>query len=587
MIWNQTLKKIPNYKQMNRLFKIGFLVSLCLFYSCSFNGGEIEQAELNKVNDMPNQPSPYKMLDWNEKARNFDKVIFNHNPGPKEKSFIWLDNAKRNFPQTTFGLYTVIDDVRQGSDKNKGEFHEAINSLGAILSAGLVGIDKTEQNGFNYVKMVQNYFNLDNGWNIIMNNTCPEVAMQGGGYGRDWWYDVFPNVLYYAVSDLFPGVERADSLQNIIAEQFYKADSVLDGNYDYSYFDYANMEGKRSHIPYQQDAAAGHAWVLYAAYQKFGNEKYLDGAISALDVLYSQTESRFYEVLMPFGAYTAARLNAENGKNYDVSKILDWTFDGCTAENGRTGWGIINDHWGDYDVSGIQGNVLQEGGYGFLMNTFDMAWPLVAMVRYQPEYAEAIAKWMLNASNSARLFYPYEIKDENQWLPEKKSVTRNVIAYEGLKKIDVYNKESLKGVSPVALGDGPHWVVGQPDISMFSIYSSSHVGIFGSIIRETNVEKVLQLNCLATDFYRNKAYPTYLYYNPYNKEKLIEYFNNGEAVDLYDALSHKVVVRNISNSGSFVLQAKKTMLMVEIPAGSKLEKQGDKVKVNDIVIAYK
>ena len=319
------------------------------------------------------------------------------------------------------------------------------------------------------------------------------------------------------------------------------------------------MEGKLNQITYQQDAAAGHAWVLYSAYQKFGDERYLEGARSALDALYSQSESRFYEVLMPFGAYAAARLNAEKGTKYDVGKILDWTFDGCKNEEGRKGWGIINDHWGAYDVSGIQGNIIQDGGYGFLMNTFDMAWPLVAMVRYEPQYAGVIGKWMLNVANAARLFYPYEIPDENQWLPEEKTTTRNVIAYEGLKKTDAFNKERLIGISPVALGDGPNWVIGQPALSMYSIYGSAHVGIFGSIIRETNVEKVLQLNCLATDFYSKPAYPTYLYFNPFSKDVLIEYFNEGDPVDLYDAISQKLVASSITDTSHFTLPAEKTM----------------------------
>lgn len=524
---------------------ICILSALSILTACNYYDNKIEQVGLAKVNEMPNHPTPYKMLDRNEKAMNFDEIIFNHQADSPGEPLIWLDSAEKNFPQVTFGLFTAIGDVRQGPDVNNGEFHEAINSLGALLSAGLVGIDKTNQSEYNYVKMVQNYFNRDNGWNIMMNNTSAEIAMLGGGYGRDWWYDVFPNVLYYAVSDLFTGVERADSLQIIIAEQFLKADSVLDGNYDYSYFDYSTMEGKRNQIPYQQDAAAGHAWVLYAAYQKFGDHRYLEGAISAMDALYSQNESRFYEILMPFGAYTAARLNAEFDTRYDISTLLSWTFDGCNAEDGRTGWGIINDRWGDYDVSGIQGSIIQEGGYGFLMNTYDMAWPLVPMVRYEPRYAKVIAKWMLNAANSARLFYPYEIPDENQWLPGEKAVTRNVIAYEGLKKTDPYNKDELKGISPVALGDGPNWVIGQPPVSMFSIYGSAHVGIFGSIIRETNVEQILQLNCLATDFYRSPAFPTYLYYNPFNEDKEIEYFNKSEPVDIYDAISHRMVATQL------------------------------------------
>ncbi len=572
---------------MKSQIHIAVFFVLTTVLSCQSGAGEIKQLELDRVTDMPLNPTPYKILDWYEKAKNFDDIIFNYEGDNQAEALIWIDTAQRNFPQETFGLYTVIGDIRQGPDVNNGEFHEAINSMGAVMSAGLVGIDKTNQKGYNYPKMIQNYFNRENAWNIMMNNTSAEVAMQGGGYGRDWWYDVFPNLLYYAVSDLFPEVERADSLQEIIAEQFFKADSVLDGNYDYSYFDYSLMEGKINQIPYQQDAAAGHAWVLYSAFQKFGDKRYLEGSISAMDALYGQSESRFYEVLMPFGAYTAARLNAEEETNYDISKILDWTFNGCTNEDGREGWGIINDRWGDYDVSGIQGNIIQDGGYGFLMNTFDTAWPLVAMVRYEPQYAEIVGKWMLNVANAARLFYPYEIPDEHQWLPEDKAITKNVIAYEGLKKTDAYAKESLKGISPVALGDGPNWVIGQPALSMFSIYGSAHVGIFGSIIRETNVEKILQLNCLATDFYRNPAYPTYLYYNPYGEDKVIEFFNEGDPVDLYDAIAHQIVASEVKHTDHFTLPANKTMLLVAIPVDSEVEKEGKKTVVNGIVVAYK
>ena len=67
----------------------------------------------------------------------------------------------------------------------------------------------------------------------------------------------------------------------------------------------------------------------------------------------SQKESRFYEILLPMSAIVAARLNAEEGCNYDVQKILDWTFDGCQDPKGRYGWGVIAERWGDYDVHGL------------------------------------------------------------------------------------------------------------------------------------------------------------------------------------------------------------------------------------------
>jgi hypothetical protein len=563
-------------------------VILLIVFGCQSDPGRIKQIAIGRIASMPDQPTPFKMTDWYEKATNYDQYVFNLNLKGDNLPFIWIDSAKRNMAQNTFGIYTVIGDVRQGAKGSK-EFHEALCSMGSLLGAGLVGIDKTNQNGFNYVRMTQNYFNSANGWNIMMDNTSADVAMLGGGYGRDWWYDVFPNVLYYGLCELFPGVQGADSLQHIIAEQFFKADSTLNGNYNYSFFDYSQMRGVSNNIPHQQDAAGGHAYVLLSAYEKFGDERYLKGAKSAMDVFVSQKESRFYEVLMPFGALVAARLNAEHGTHYDVKKILDWTFDGCVAADGRTGWGVIAERWGDYDVHGLQGSITDGGGYAFLMNSFDMAWPLVPMVRYDNRYADAVGKWMLNVTNAARLFYPYEIDDQHQWLPEKKDITKNVIAYEGLRKVDyTYKKESLKGISPVALGDGPQWVKGQPETSMYSLYSSAQVGIFGSIVRKTNVERILQLNCTATDFYQKDSFPTYLYYNPYDTVKNVCFYNMGKSkVDLYDALTHEYIGKEISEEGCFDISAKLSRLVVVLPAGSEIEVKSGQYQVADKIVAYK
>jgi len=438
-------------------------------------GTTVKQTSISRVNQMPDMPQPFKIINWEKKARQFDSLAFDFN----SKSYtplIWLDSARRNFDQVTFGLYTVMGDVRQGPKKNKGEFHEALTSYQSIISAGLLGIDKTNQHGFNFVKMSQNYFNSDIHWNILMNNTNPEVAMAGGGYGRDWWYDVYPNVLYYGVAALFPKVENTEMIQRTVANQFYKADSVLNGNYNYSYFDYAKMKGMENNIPYQQDAAGGHAWVLYSAWHQFKDKRYLQGAEGATKALLGQTESRFYENLLPFGAYTAARLNAEYGRDYDVTKLLNWIFDGCQNPQARNGWGVIAERWGDYDVHGLQGSITDGGGYGFFMNTVVMAWPLVPLVKYEPRYAKAIGKYMLNAVNAARLFYPDEVDTKHQFLADLKDLTRGIIGYEGIRKMDDYGKPELKGVSPVSTGDGPKWAEGQPRKSMFSLYSTSITG---------------------------------------------------------------------------------------------------------------
>lgn len=575
--------------KINKFFPALFFGILFVFPACRETnfGDPVKQVSISRIDQMPNLPEPYKILDWRKKALDFDAYVFNFDTRICGNPVIWLDSAQRNIPQTTFGLYTAVNDSRQGPKNNNGEFHESLNSLAALLGGGLVGIDKTSQNGYNYVKMVPNYFNSDNGWNIVMNNTCPEVALLGGGYGRDWWYDVFPNVLYYAVCDVFPGVSGADSIQHVIAEQFCKADSVLNGNYDYSYFDYSQMKGMVNNIPLQQDAAGGHAYVLYAAYKKFGDPRYLQHAKSALEALLSQKESRFYEILLPMSAIVASRLNAEEGTQYDVKKILDWTFDGCQNPNGRYGWGVMAGRWGDYDVSGLQGSILDGGGYAFFMNSVKLTWPLVPMVKYEPQFATAIGKWMLNNVNACRLFYPGEIDDEHQWLPEMKGLTDNNIAYEGLRKTDCYGKESLKGIEPVALGDGPNWTPANPAESMFSLYSTSPVGILGAMVSETSESGILRINCNTTDFYSERPYPVYLYYNPHAENKVIDYYSE-EKVDLFDIVTKKYIARGKSGSFEIELPALNASVIVELPSGMKLRSVDGRIVTKDNhVISYK
>ena len=575
--------------KINKFFPALFFGILFVFPACRETnfGDPVKQVSISRIDQMPNLPEPYKILDWRKKALDFDAYVFNFDTRICGNPVIWLDSAQRNIPQTTFGLYTAVNDSRQGPKNNNGEFHESLNSLAALLGGGLVGIDKTSQNGYNYVKMVQNYFNSDNGWNIVMNNTCPEVALLGGGYGRDWWYDVFPNVLYYAVCDVFPGVSGADSIQHVIAEQFCKADSVLNGNYDYSYFDYSQMKGMVNNIPLQQDAAGGHAYVLYAAYKKFGDPRYLQHAKSALEALLAQKESRFYEILLPMSAIVASRLNAEEGTQYDVKKILDWTFDGCQNPNGRYGWGVMAGRWGDYDVSGLQGSILDGGGYAFFMNSVKLTWPLVPMVKYEPQFATAIGKWMLNNVNACRLFYPGEIDDEHQWLPERQGLTDNNIAYEGLRKTDCYGKESLKGIEPVALGDGPNWTPANPSESMFSLYSTSPVGILGAMVSETSESGILRINCNTTDFYSERPYPVYLYYNPHAENKVIDYYSE-EKVDLFDIVTKKYIARGKSGSFEIELPALNASVIVELPSGMKLRSVDGRIVTKDNhVISYK
>lgn len=566
-------------------FKFKILFAFILILNVSVAQAQIKQLRLSRVDEMPDFPQPLKIIDWKLMAQNFDKTIYDFNAKGEYWPMIWIDSTRKNFNQPVMGIYTAVGDVRQGKN-NKGMFHEALANMGAVMGASLIGIDKSKQNGVNYAAMLKNYFNRDTKWNIMMNNTAPEVALLGGGYGRDWWYDVYPNVLFYAVCEQYPNEKDFDWIAKSIAEKFFKADSILKGDYNYSYFDYEQMKPMKNQICAQQDAAAGHAWVLYAAYKKFGDKRYLKGAISAMTALESNKINPTYELLMPFGAYLAARMNVEQGTTFDVQKLLDWTFDGTAVC--REGWGVLTGKWNGYDISGVVGSTVDHGGYGFLMNTFDAAWPLVPTVRYDPAYANAIGKWMLNAVNASRFFYPQYIPADRQTIPQLAAVTKGVIAYEGFAKTSTFDTLYMDKKGPVAQGDGPKWVPGKnPDVSQFSVYGSGHVGIFGSIVEKTDIDGVLKLDVLATDFYKDKAYPTYLIYNPYKQNKSINYKINGtKKVDLYDAVAQKIIAKNVTETTKVTVNSNNSVLIVETPAGSKLTVTNHKLLANGIVIDY-
>ena len=545
--------------------------------------GVVEQMPIPRVEAMPNHPKPYKMKDWKQTTIGYDKYVYDFKQKGDFLPFIWTENNGRNFKETTFGIYTAIGDVREGPKKNNGENHEALGAMGSIIGATLVGIDKSKQNGHNYVSMMRNYFNKDNGWNIVMNFTN-EGAHIGGGYGNDYWYDVYNNVLFYAIGNYYPKEKGYSEIMRTIADQFYRSDSVLNGNYSYSYFDFKNMKPGKNTIPAQEDVAAGYAFILYAAYLKYGNQKYLTASRNALNALEGQKESRFYEALMPFGAYVAARMNAELGTKYDIQKFLNWTFDGKATN--REGWGVIVGNWGGYDVSGIAGSTIDRGGYGFAMNTFDLAWPLTAMVRYDQSYARAVGKWILNASNAARLFYPYDISDSLQALPNLKSISKNVIAYEGL--INHTDNPKFKGISPLAQGDGPLWAEGMPQETMFSLYGSGHVGFYGGVISTTNVEQILQVDCRATDMFKKYfAYPTLLYFNPFKISKSVEINLGKKKVDVYDAVNRKIIKHSASGRLKFDIKPDAASLLVIVPGDSKYKVSEEMLFANGIPIDFR
>jgi hypothetical protein len=523
-----------------------------------------QQRTIDRIELMPRKPSPFLMKDWKALAQAYDRLIFDFNARGKNLPVIWWDNSRSNFDRVTFGLPSYVGDPRVPSTG-----HEAINCLGAVLGSTISGIDKA-QGPHNWVLMEEQYFNRKNGENLILNRTSTHS-------GQSFWYEVWPHVLFYALVDRYPRTGQMEAIMKTTANRWYDACYHMGGrngiaDFDHTAFDFNTMKAVDNGKWKEPDAAAGIGWLEYMAWVKWRSPKHLQAADWSMQFLNNRRENPHYEVLMPYGAYLAARMNGELGRKYDVHKLLTWCFDESKA---RPGWGTIAEDWGGYSCHGLVGSITDGGGYAFSMNTFASAAALVPLVRYDDRYGRAIGKWMLNAANSARLFYRDALPDDHQSSASWKD-DGGVIAYEGLRK-------EWKGRSPYATGDPIRLGWGPTDLAL---YGGSYVGFFGGIVSSTNVEMILKLDCLATDFFQGRAYPTYLYYNPYDVAKQIQIDVGPEARDLYDAATNSFLKKNIKGVSAFSLAADTAAVVVVAPARGTISRNGKKRLINGVVVDY-
>lgn len=569
------MKTMPrSYLRKGSIVLVACLLSACSL-TCTRMSPQVEagmrqgQVDIARVEEMPNLPEPYAMRDWQALAQAYDRFVFDYEAGGEYLPLIWLDDSRINVDRTTFGLFSYVGAPHQGPGKGA---QEGVCCLGAVIGATLAGIDKTAP-PHDYVLMCESWQNRKNGLNLVLNAFEQET-------GGSFWYEIWPQMLLAMLADKYPGHGSLADIARVGAERWREGVQALSGtdgvpNFNHTAFNLRTMTPVDNGKWKEPDAAAGVAWLQYMAWSRFQDERFLKSAEACLRFLQEFENNPYYEILLPYGVVTAARMNAEQGRSYDVGRLLDWCFG---ASNCRD-WGTIVGNWYGYDCSGLVGAHKDKDGYAFAMNTFSQAAALMPLVRYDARYARAIGKWMLNLANAARLFYPDALPEDQQTSAFWKGDPGHVIAYEGLRH---HYPPSEKG--PVATGD-PIFYKWGPKTDL-SLYGSGYVGFLGGIVRKTNVERILQLDCLATDFYHDKAYPTYLYFNPYDHTEEIEIAVGAESKDLYDAATHRFIKKAAQDAAHLIIPPDTAVVVVLTPAGGKKTRQGNRLLVDGTVIDY-
>ena len=459
------------------MHKILFIIVFCLFSAKSALNAQAGQISIPRIDLMSDSPSPYNMRDWKSVATKYDSFVYNINKVGQYLPFVSIQSSGINYPQSEkFSLHTYV-----GTFSLNG--NEAINVLPSLVGASLVGLDKTNQFGKNWVKMSYDFFNKANGENIYLNNA-------GASSGQDWWYDIMPNIYFYQLYDLYPNLgSEADFQFKTIANTFSKAIRGMGGSeipwkkafMNYRAWQFKTMQANESSVP-EPEAAGSMAWVLYNAYNKTQNKEYLKASEWAMEFLNEWPTNPSYELQLPYGVYTAARMNAELNTNYDIVKMVNWCFDKGLLR----GWGAIKGSWGGLNVSGLIGEANDNGDdYAFQMNGLHQAAMLVPMIRYDKRFAKAIGKWVLNLANANRLYYPGFLPSGNQdasaWSSQYDA--DQVIGYEALRQV-------YQGKSPYSTGDA---LKGGWAATNLALYGTSSIGYLGSIIEKTNIQKVLKI----------------------------------------------------------------------------------------------
>jgi hypothetical protein len=592
---------------------------------------------------------------WRRIAVNFDAVVFNAIPNAHG------DAAYATTPWARYNELRGVDGFGVPSYFGRAfpldpNAYEAITAAGALLGGTLAGVDYSKKlvppaiKPINLVRLVKKWFASDTGADVFLDS-----VRSRGGYA--WWYDIFPNILACQLSDVYDGkadapgdVTLSDLCGRAIHRWYQAADYLRDG-FDVPEFAFKAVQlvagpvagapdltatpfqpiaacdtGAKNYLvlhimrlpdprqicfgypkyngdTYESDSSAGLAYLGLYGYEKFGDRsdrRLADWGLTFLDRI---NYDPLYENMLAYGAYASARMNAEYGTKHDTVKMLNGLFSVSTV---RRYYGMIGRTWGTAPAYGVVG--ARKGGYGgtkavgpdyaFAMDTMQFAATIAPIPRYDETTAAAIGKYLSHVAHNARFFYPAYLRymdptTQAYIASSGNSLMTLSLPFEGAKSKypgQVDNEPFGTGDALKANRKGAY-------TTDLGIYSGIFSGAMAKLFNPTAVANIYQVDILATDIPKTAAFPTYLFYNPYDVSKNVPFrvglvrgdarLKTGDLL-LYDTVNKQIVARDVTTSATVTIRPHEAVVIVAVPQSEGLEIADSKVrtKISHVVVDY-
>lgn len=537
---------------------------------------------------MPRLPEPLHVPDWARVSQACHDFVLNPETRVDGRPLAIIEDGAQGFRMPSYMAGEAGD--------------EAMTCLAAVIGAKLSDLDPQKLNGVDWVQAAKSWYQPDMGiYRHHRGDKSPVV--HSGIYG--YW----PAILGMILAAQHPeDPELRQHLRTSVAAFLEIARGMgCPDRPDFNVLGY-NFQTRRPDGRNEPMNLLGHApsvaWPLVAgaSLTKTPDPALVPCAAAALR--WHIAHPGRYEISHLMGPLAAARLNALHDTDLDLDSLLAiWFGDG---PRDRHPWQITaGTRFGGMTCDGLDGSKWEEQDrsfHAFAMGTLQgPAW-LVPVVRYDPRYARAIARYALHAANSSRFFLGIDLdwdrQDHKDW--KDRWDPQGLLMYEALTPWDWSPERRFR---PYATGDPIRcgWGCEKVEPNVYSaskrewfsrsanniaLYGGNHIGFLGGICELTNVPGILRWDCLATDWLHPPAYPTFLYHNPYDTPRTVKVTLERPA-HLYDLTEGRCIARSARSGHPLTLAADQAAVLVAVPPEGETQRDGSRLLVDGVVVDYR